>query len=69
MAKNGNFVGFVEMFSKIAKNYPMKRNSHFSGKWQKQQISELLGIGELELIVLNMEVNLANDKYFAPNKI
>ena len=33
---NGNFTGFSEIFSKIAKKFPMKRNSHFSGKWQKR---------------------------------
>ena len=33
---NGNFVGFLGLFSKIAKNFPIKRYSHFSGKWQNQ---------------------------------
>ena len=31
---NGNFVGFPRLTLKIVKNYPMKRNSHFSGEWQ-----------------------------------
>ena len=62
-------MGFLEMFLKIAKKYLMKQNLHFSGKWQNLQISELLGIGGLELIVLNMVLNLSNDKYFAPNEI
>ena len=31
---NGNFVGFLEIFLKIVKNYPMEQNLHFSGKWQ-----------------------------------
>ena len=66
---NRNFPGFFRIFLKIAKTHPMKRNSHFSGKWQNLQITELLGIGELEAIVLNMVVNLANGKYIAPNII
>ena len=32
---NGNFVGFMEIFSKIVKNVPVKQYLHFSGKWQK----------------------------------
>ena len=36
---NGNFMGFSEIFSKIVKNYSMKRNLHFSGEWQNQQKS------------------------------
>ena len=31
---NGNFVGFPRIILKIVKNYPMKRNSHFSDEWQ-----------------------------------
>ena len=33
---NGNFVGFLGIFSKIMKNVPMKRYFHFSGKWQNR---------------------------------
>ena len=33
---NGNFVGFLGIFSKIMKNVPMKSFSHFSGKWQNR---------------------------------
>ena len=36
---NGNFVGFMEIFSKIVKNVLVKQYLHFSGKWQKWQIS------------------------------
>ena len=63
------FAIVLRIFLEIAKKYPMKRNSHFSGKWQNLQISKLLGIGELEVIVFNIKVNLTNDKYFAPNII
>ena len=37
---NGNFVGFSGIILKIVKNYPMKHNSHFSGKWQNRKISQ-----------------------------
>ena len=37
---NGNFAGFPVIVLKIAKNYPMKHNLHFSGKWQNRQISQ-----------------------------
>ena len=33
---NGNFVGFLGIFSKFVKNVPMKRYFHFSGKWQNR---------------------------------
>ena len=33
---NGNFAGFLGILSKIMKNYSMKRNMHFSGKWQNR---------------------------------
>ena len=33
---NGNFSGFLGILLKIVKNFPMKRNSHFSGKWQNR---------------------------------
>ena len=39
---NGNFVGFMGIFSKIVKNVPMKQYLHFSGKWQKWQISQFI---------------------------
>ena len=66
---NGNFVGFLEIISKIMKICAMKRNLHFSGKWQNQQICQLLGICEFEIIVLLMEVALVNEYQFAPNMI
>ena len=47
----------------------MKRNSHFSGKWQNWQISQLLCIGELEVKVLILEVAMVNDYQLAPNII
>ena len=31
---NGNFAGFLEIFLKNLKKYPMKWNLQFSGKWQ-----------------------------------
>ena len=34
---NGNFVDFQGTFLKNVKNFPIKRNSHFSGKRQKWQ--------------------------------
>ena len=37
---NGNFVGFPRIIMKIVKNYVMKHNLHFSGKWQNRQISQ-----------------------------
>ena len=66
---NGNFSDFFGIFLKIAKNYPMKQNLHFSGKWQNWQISQLLEIGKLEVIVLNTEVAMVNDYQLAPNII
>ena len=38
---NGNFAGFLEIFINNSKNYPMKWNLQFSGKWQNWQISQL----------------------------
>ena len=56
---------FSWLFEDILKNFKkLSYEAEFAFFWQ---ISKLLGIGELEVIVLNMEVNLANDKYFAPN--
>ena len=39
---NGNFVGFPRIILKIVKNYPMKHNLHFSGKWQNRQTKSSL---------------------------
>ena len=47
----------------------MKWNLQFSGKWQNWQISQLLCIGELEVIVLILEVAMVNDYQLAPNII
>ena len=62
-------MGFLEIIQKIVRNYPMKSNSHFSGKWQNRQISQLLGIGKSEVIILHMEVTLVNDYQYAHNTI
>ena len=34
---NGNFAGFLGILLKTVKNYSMKHNMHFSGKWQHRQ--------------------------------
>ena len=55
---------FSWLFEDIFKNCKkLSYEAEFAFFWQ---ISKLLGIGELEV---NMEVNLANDKYFAPTNI
>ena len=64
---NGNFAGFLEKFLNNSKNYPMKWNLQFSGKWQNWQISQILCIGELEVKVLILEVAMVNVCQFAPN--
>ena len=64
---NGNFAGFLEISLNNSKNYPMKLNLQFSGKWQNWQISQLLCIGELEVKVLILEVAMVNVCQFAPN--
>ena len=64
---NRNFAGFLEIFINNSKNYPMKWNLLFSGKWQNWQISQLLCIGELEVKVLILEVGMVNACQFAPN--
>ena len=66
---NRNFAGFLVISLNNSKNYPMKWNLQFSGKWQNRQISQLLCIGELEVKVLILEVAMVNDYQLAPNII
>ena len=44
---NANFVGFLDIFSKIVKIDSMKQYLHFSGKGRKWQISQFIRYWQL----------------------